>query len=208
MYIPKANRVDDLPTVHAFMEAHAFAALVTPIDGVPFATHLPLIVDRDGEFGTLRGHLARANPHWEHFAGGPSLVIFTGPHAYVSPSWYETVPSVPTWNYTAVHATGTVRVIDDAVAVHEILRRSIDIEEAAFAQPWEMTSLSDEYMAAMTRAIVAFEMPIERLEGKWKLSQNRIPIDRERVASRLTESEDPTKRATGALMRELERTRG
>ena len=204
MYVPKPYRIDDLSTLHAFMDRHAFATLVSTIDGVPFATHLPLLVDRDGEYGTLRGHVARANPHWEHLGDAPSLAMFAGPHAYVSPSWYVTVPSVPTWNYTAVHVTGHARIVDDPAVVSDILRRSIEAEEVAFAQPWEMTSLSDDYLAAMTRAIVAFEMPINQIQGKYKLSQNRIPDDRKRVAHALSGSPDPAARAAGALMHSLE----
>ena len=186
MYIPKHFEIKDVAWARAFMEEHRFATLVTIRDGQPFATHLPLVYDSEPKpYGTLRGHVARANPHWESFAA-LQLAIFTGPHAYVSPTWYRSGgPAVPTWNYTAVHAYGRARILDDAAAVRDLLVRLTDREEAEQVPRYTVEAQDEEYVSHMMRQIVAFEIPIVRLEAKAKLSQNRPPEDRESVARKL-----------------------
>ena len=206
MYVPTHFAVPDPAACHRMIVENAFGELVTVDEaGAPFASHLPFLLDAGrGPHGTLVAHMARANPQWRHFAGGrPALAIFRGAHAYVSPAWYATHPAVPTWNYVAVHAYGVPRAIDEAAAVKAILRRLVDENEAANGTTWRMDGLGEQYLAGMMRGIVAFEMPIDRLEGKAKLSQNRDATDQARVAAALEQSADPTARATAKAMRAL-----
>ncbi|MEA2663629.1 MAG: transcriptional regulator [Candidatus Eremiobacteraeota bacterium] len=201
MYVPAHFRIDDRAALRAFMRAHAFATLVTVADGAPFATHLPLLVDGAGDELVLRGHVARANPQWRTLEEQDALAVFTGPHAYVSPSWYTVAQSVPTWNYTAVHASGRGRLLTERGAVMDVLCRLTDTEEARFAQPWSVDRLSEDYLDGMRRAIVAFEIPVARLDGKYKLSQNRSAADRTNVSDALGASADPSAREVAELMR-------
>jgi transcriptional regulator len=191
MYIPKAFREDDINTLHAFMEIYSFATLVTHHEGLPFATHLPFLLDAErGPNGTLLAHMARANPQWHDFNSAQEvLVIFQGPHAYVSPSWYEVELSVPTWNYAVVHAYGLPRLIEDQEELHNLLKILIQAHEAQFEKPWPF-QLSDDYLQKMMRGIVGFEIEITRLEGKFKLSQNRTETERVNVIAALQESSD------------------
>lgn len=203
MYIPKHFAITDSAWCHALMRAQSFAAMITADDaGAPFATHLPILLDpARGALGTLRGHVARANPHWRYLAAGrPTLVIFSGAHAYVSPSWYATHPSVPTWNYVAVHATGTGVLVEDPAQVVTLLADLVRTYESAGPTAWSMDGLAADYLAGMQRGIVAFEIPIERLEGKAKLSQNRDAVDQARTREALAASDDPVARAVAALM--------
>ena len=205
MYTPKHFAIDDPAEISAFMQHYNFAALVTVQDGQLTATHLPFMLDSErGAHGTLIAHMARANPQWQAFNSGQEvLVIFAGPHAYVSPSWYEEVPTnVPTWNYTAVHAYGVPTIIDDDEAVYAILAQLVQEHEARFQHPWSMQS-SDDYVRRRISAIVAFEIPVMRLEGKYKLSQNRSAADQFSVAAHLFASNDPLAAATAEMMRDL-----
>ena len=191
MYIPKAFREDDINTLHKLMREYGFATLITQHEGVPFATHLPFILDAQrGPNGTLLAHMARANPQWHHFASAQDvLVIFQGPHAYISPSWYEVELSVPTWNYAVVHAYGLPRLIEDQVKLYNLLKSLIHTHEAHFEKPWPF-NLPDDYLQKMMHGIVGFEIEISRLEGKFKLSQNRTEAERENVIAALQESRD------------------
>jgi len=202
MYTPKAFALTERAELRALMERFGFATLVTVRDGVPHATHLPLRLDPDtGEHGTLIGHLARANEQWHDLAsGGEALVVFIAEHAYISPSWYETYPSVPTWNYSAAHAYGTPRIIEDAGRVEAILRELTAHHEGQFAAPWPM-DLEADYLQRQMRALVAFEIPIARLEGTAKLSQNRPTVDRRGVVTALAASDDPGERGVATAMR-------
>ena len=203
MYIPKHFQITDTAWCHALMRAQSFAAMITADDaGAPFATHLPILVDpARGPLGTLRGHVARANPHWRYLsAGRPTLVIFAGAHAYVSPSWYATHPSVPTWNYEAVHATGTGALVEDPEPVKTLLADLVRTYESSGPTAWSLEGLPADYLAGMQRGIVAFEIPIERLEGKAKLSQNRDAVDQTRTREALAAADDPLARAVAALM--------
>ena len=201
MYLPKSFHIEDRPELQAFMRAYNFASLVTQHAGAPFASHLPFMLDGErGPHGTLLAHMARANPQWRDFAaGGEVLVMFQGPHAYISPAWYETQPSVPTWNYAVVHAYGVARIVEDHATLHHMLEMLVDTHEAAFAQPWRM-ELPQDYLDKMIRAIVGFEIEITRLEGKLKLSQNRSEHDQQRVVAALGQSENPLERGVAALM--------
>ena len=200
MYIPKAFREDDISTIHALMREYSFATLITQHEGVPFATHLPFMLDAQrGPNGTLLAHMARANPQWHDFASGQEeLVIFQGPHAYISPSWYEVELSVPTWNYAVVHAYGIPRLIEDGEELYQLLKTLIETHEAQFEKPWPF-QLPDDYLQKMMRGIVGFEIEITRLEGKFKLSQNRTEAEREKVIAALQKSTDTL--AVAELMR-------
>ena len=191
MYIPKAFREDDINTLHKLMREYSFATLITQHEGVPFAIHLPFILDAQrGPNGTLLAHMARANPQWHHFASAQDvLVIFQGPHAYISPSWYEVELSVPTWNYAVVHAYGLPRLIEDGEELYQLLKTLIETHEAQFEKPWPF-QLPDDYLQKMMRGIVGFEIEITRLEGKFKLSQNRTEAEQENVITALQESRD------------------
>ena len=201
MYIPNSFREDDPALLHELMRQYNFAILVSQHEGAPFATHLPLLLDAQrGPHGTLLGHMARANPQWRDFAAsGEALVIFQGPHAYVSPSWYEVAPSVPTWNYAIVHAYGTPRIIEDHARLHGMLEALVDTHESAFTRPWHM-DLPGDYLDKMLRAIVGFEIEITRLEGKFKLSQNRSADDQRRVVAALAAGEDELGAGVARLM--------
>ena len=204
MYVPKHFDVPDDAWCHALIARESFALLVsTGGDGAPFATHLPLLVDRErGPHGTLVGHVARANPHARLLGEGrPTVAVFQGPHAYVSPGWYVVHPSVPTWNYVAVHASGRPALIEEPARVKALLDRLVKTYEAGRAEPWRFDSLAADYVDGMVRGIVAFEVPIERLEGKAKLSQNRGAEDRAGAIRALEATGEPLAVATAALMR-------
>src|SRR6266851_4882644 len=189
MYIPKAFREDDISRLHTFMEAYSFATLVTQHESIPFATHLPFLLDPErGPNGILLAHMARANPQWHDFASAQEvLVIFQGPHTYISPSWYEVELSVPTWNYAVVHAYGLPYLIEDGEELYKLLKTLIQTHEAHFEKPWPF-QLPDDYLQKMMRGIVGFEIEITRFEGKFKLSQNRTETERENVIAALQES--------------------
>ena len=202
MFIPKGLEVEDLGELHGFMAQHSFATLIGTLEGALFATHLPLLVDRDrGPKGTIVGHVARANPHGRIFDGGsPALAIFAGPHAYVSPSWYASRDAVPTWLYTTVHAYGRPRAMEDPRKVRALLERMVGLYEGGFAEPWRLESQSEPYLAGMMKGIVAFEMPIERIQGKFKLNQTKSEADRRGTIAGLGTVDDPMAREVAALM--------
>ena len=201
MYIPTAFRVDGFEQIAAFIEEHSFATLVTFDGAAPFATHLPLLFHKDrGERGTLSGHVARGNQQWKHLANGAeALVMFQGPHAYISPSWYETELAVPTWNYIAVHAYGTPRLLDDA-ALDAQLQAMILKYESGFSAPWP-GELPNDFWTKLRGAIVGFEIEILRLEGKWKMSQNRLEADQQNVIEALEKSAQQDERAVAQAMK-------
>ncbi len=203
MYIPKAFREEATATLHPLIQAYSFATLVSQRDGTPFASHLPLILHpEDGPNGTLIGHMARANPQWRDFDGEQEvLAIFQGPHAYVSPSWYTVQPSVPTWNYAIVHAYGVPRLMEDETELYGALQALVQTYEAPREQPWTLNG-PDDFLHKMMRAIVGFAIPITRLEGKYKLSQNRPPVDQAQVVQQLAAQGDPLEADVAALMQE------
>jgi transcriptional regulator len=201
MYLPNSFRQTDVPTMHQVIQQNSFATLVSVHEGLPFATHLPFyLLPKKGEYGTLIAHVARANPQWRSFADNSEvLIIFQGAHAYVSPSWYETIPSVPTWNYVAIHAYGKLHILEEYNEVHAMLKSLVDYNEAGFSHPWEM-DLPQDYMQNMMKAIVGFEISITKLEGKFKLSQNRNETDQKLVAEHLSQNQDPLNQAVAELM--------
>jgi len=180
MYIPRPFQLDDREAIATVIRRHSFATLVTAFDGEPVATQLPFVFEPDrGERGTLVSHMARANPQWQQFEryateGGSAVVIFQGPHSYISPSWYPPdEPAVPTWNYVTVQAYGRPSILDDVEAVKALLHQLVDTNEAGLDPPWSLSSQAEEYVERMIRGIVAFELPVERFEAKAKLSQNK-----------------------------------
>ena len=184
MYIPRFNRVTDRKLLIEVMRANSFAILFGPLadqDGShpSVATHLPLVVKEEGEHGILEGHFARANSHWSALANRETLVIFSGPHSYVSPTLYTESLSVPTWNYIAVHAYGTLELVEDEPGKQTLLKGLIEANEPAYAKLW--SSLPDGFRRTMLAGIVGFRISIARIEGKFKLSQNRSEMDRHNV---------------------------
>ena len=207
MYTPPQFRVEDPAEIRAMIEAARLALLVCQgEDGVPSASHLPLLFDpEDGPHGALVGHLARANPQLRALAAaGQALAIFTGPEAYVSPNWYPSKAEhgrvVPTWNYVAVHASGPVEVFDDPVRLHEVVSRLTRRHEAAQPAPWAVTDAPEAFVAGQLKGITGLRLRITSLIGKRKMSQNRGPADRAGVAAGLAASDDPRDRDAGALV--------
>ena len=203
MYVPPHFAVSDPARLHEFIERYSFGLLVSQVDGVPFASHLPFLLDRTaGPHGTLLGHVARSNPHWRELSGQTALAVFSGPHAYVSPTWYEAENVVPTWNYVAVHAYGRATVIEDRAALFDIVQRSVAAYEAAMPRPWPADG-SSAFVGRQLGAIVGFRIEIERLEGKWKLNQNHPVERRKKVADILGGQSGDDARAVAAMMRDL-----
>lgn len=203
MYVPAHFRVDDYEKLAAFIDENSFAILVTQGEQGPFATHLPLLLDREAKpLGRLLGHVARANPQWQRFGEGQeALTIFHGAHAYISPLAYVTGPAVPTWNYVAVHAYGVPKLITDPPALDRLLARMIAKYETGRAREWK-DHLPTDFKAKMMRAIVGFEIPIARLEGKFKLGQNRPDSDLESVYATLSQSDCPEERRLAEIMKQ------
>ena len=193
MYRPAHFVEDDRATLFALMRRYDFATLVTMAGEKPVATHLPLLIDTGrGANGTLLGHVSRANEQWRGFGDGPaSLAIFQGPHAYVSPRWYATRPLVPTWNYAVVHAYGRPAIVDDADAKLAIIERLVTTQEAVMPEPWRVNEVPGDFREAQLSGIVAFEIEITRLEGKFKMSQDKRPADRAGVIAALEARDDP-----------------
>jgi transcriptional regulator len=208
MYNPSSFAEHDVAVMHDFIEAHPFGALVTASPSGLFATHLPLVLDRQvGPHGTLQGHIARANPHHEVAGdGSEALVLFTGADSYVTPSMYASKARhgkvVPTWNYVAVHAHGTLRFVREPDALRVHLARLTARHETSRRQPWSITDAPADYIEKQLGAIVGVEIEITRLEGKWKMSQNRPAEDVDGVIEGLSASDDPREREVAEIVRE------
>jgi transcriptional regulator len=201
MYVPAAFREDDQAKLHDFMRRHSFAVLTSQGGDGLVASHLPLLLEPDaGPHGRLVGHMARANPQWRR-VDGEVLAVFSGPHAYVSPAWYEEPGTVPTWNYVTVHAYGSFHLVDDRDGLLEILRRSVHAYENPRPEPWPFDESAPQ-VDAFLKAIVGFRVDISRLEGKWKISQNHSEARQRRVIRGLEARPDEDSRAIAALMRE------
>lgn len=206
MYLPSAFRQDDLAELHAQIQASPFALLTSAGAAGVQASHLPLLLAPDeGEFGTLYGHFARANPHWRDLQDdAEALAVFSGPDAYISPGWYpakaEHGKVVPTWNYIAVHARGPVELIEEPERLLQIVSRLSDQHESGRERPWAVSDAPREYLDSMLRAIVGFALPIRRLEGTWKLGQNRSAADQQGVRDGLASSPSPGDRELAARM--------
>jgi transcriptional regulator len=211
MYVPEHFAERDLAALHALVRGRPFALLTSARLGEPpVASHLPLLLDeKTGERGTLIGHMARANSHWRHFDGETrALAVFQGPHAYVSARWFPSAKQVPTWNYLAVHVTGRPRVITDTTRVFALLRELMgdnerglpDAARAVGKGPRELADIPFAYLDRLARGIVAFELPIEALEGKRKLSQNKKPGERRMLVQGLRAAGHPDALEIAALI--------
>jgi transcriptional regulator len=207
MYVPPAFREEDLAAIHATIEQARLSHLVTATADGLIATPLPMILVREeGPHGTLYGHVARANPQWKLPAIGEAMALFLGPHAYITPNWYatkqETHKVVPTWNYVAVHAYGPIEFFDDGNRLRAIVTRLTDMHERDSAVPWAVNDAPESFVAAQLRAIVGLRLPITRIEGKRKMSQNRSAEDRAGVAAGLSSSERASDREVAKLIPE------
>jgi transcriptional regulator len=209
MYIPRHNQETRLPVLHALLRDHPLATLVTLNQSGLIASHLPMLLEpgADGSSGTLRAHLARANTQWRDLSAEvDALAIFAGPHHYISTAWYpgtyEHGEEVPTWNYAVVHAYGPLRVIEDADWLLAHLNSLTDEHEASFPRPWKVADAPADFIQTMLKGIVGLELPIRRLEGKWKVSQNRTLAEREGVIAGLNELHTPESLAMRDLVAE------
>lgn len=201
MYIPEHFRVPDHASAIAFMRANPFVILVSCTDDGPFATHVPIVIRENGENLILRGHVAKANPHWRSLEQqSHCLTIFHGPHAYISTTNYVTPENVPTWNYAAVHVYGNARTYTAQEALLAMLHDLIPTFEAAYEQQWN--SLSEAYRTRMLSHIVGFEIAVTKVEAKFKLSQNRTSEEQQNVIDSLCPVHDTTISGTGLLMRD------
>lgn len=203
MYIPATFAEADLTKLHDFIEQNSFGILVSQVDGLHFGTHLPFLLDRTaGPHGTLVGHMARANPQWREAAGQIALAIFSGPHAYISPTWYEAEQVVPTWNYTAVHVYGRLQVIEEKESLLQIVQAMVRFYEQAMPRPWSFDP-SSPFVERMLAQIVGFRIEVEKIEGKWKLNQNHPAQRRKKVIRALQERTDENAQALAALMQAM-----
>lgn len=186
VYVPGQFAIEDLVVVHEVMRQNSFALLVSNRAGELCATHLPVMLQTDGPgYGVLHAHVARANRQWEAFDGNTEAVfVFSGQHGYISPSWYEAGPAVPTWDYVAIHAYGCPRIVEDQETIEAMLRNLVSTYEAGMATPWELDSQDPDWVRKLSQGIVAFEADITRVDAKAKLGQNR-PGDQARVADAL-----------------------
>jgi transcriptional regulator len=190
MYLPSAFREDDLAVQHDFIRAHPLGVIMTSGEGGLMANHIPCLLYPEGPHGVLRLHVARANPQLGQLAAGQEcLVAFHGAQAYITPSWYatkaETHKVVPTWNFVAVHVWGTPVIQDDPAWLRAQLEALTDSQEKARTQPWSVDQAPPDFIVAQMRAIIGVEIPISRIQGKWKVSQNRTAADRQGVAEGL-----------------------
>jgi len=206
VYLPKHFTETDPAVLAEIMERNSFATLVTHGKDGLIASQLPFMYERAaGVQGTLLCHLARPNPQVADLKEGREvLVVFAGPHTYVSPSWYGTTPAVPTWNYVAVHAYGTPRAIEDSAALIRLVGDLTTLHEGGRAVPWRLADEPTDYIKGMVRGIIGFVIPITRLQGKLKLSQNRSSADRSRVIAALRGESHPGAADIAALMESRE----
>ena len=202
MYIPRHFKQHDLKVMHDLIETQALATLITEVTGQVQATHMPVVLDRNhGSQGRLRFHLARPNPTCGALNGTHEvLMIFSGPQCYISPDWYQTEHQVPTWNYAVVHVYGTPAPMDDAALCRQLEDLSATQEGKLPKAPWTPAKLPEERFIKMRRAIAGFEMPIDRIEGKWKMNQNRQAVDREAVIAELTKLGGDNRLAVAVMM--------
>ena len=205
MYTPKFNQVADRAILIEAMQANSFAILFGPLAGpdpdvLPMATHLPLVVKDEGEHGVIEGHFAKSNRHWQSLAGHETLVIFSGPHSYVSPTLYTEPLSVPTWNYIAVHAYGTMELIENEDGKDALLKDLIALHEPAYTERWR--EMPEGFRRTMLAGIVGFRIVISRIEGKFKVSQNRSETERRNVQTAHAGG-TPDQQSLAAWMRRL-----
>ncbi|PKB77778.1 MAG: transcriptional regulator [SAR202 cluster bacterium MP-SInd-SRR3963457-G2] len=200
MYVPRHYAVTDRQQLHDFIKGNGFGIMFSGNGPEPVASHLPFILDESaGEQGTLLSHMAGANRQWRHADGQQVLTVFQGPHTYVSPTWYQDPETVPTWNYVAVHVYGILKVVQDQERIQNILARITDYYEASLPQPWQ-AEFTSEYAQQMVKRIVAFEIEIDKMQGKWKLNQNHPEERRRRVVDVLKTMPDDNSQGIVTLM--------
>jgi len=199
MYSPPYNRLEDRKELIQFMRTNSFPILVTGTGGALHASHLPVTIHEEGERIVIDMHMARNNPQWKEFFDDEVLVIFTGPHAYVSPRWYEEKERVPTWNYAAVHAYGVPKINSQRKDKHASQRRLVEALDPQWLQKFD--ALREAYVTQMLEGIVNFSIPVSRLETRWKLSQNRGRREMELIAAEHDKSPDTAERQLAELMR-------
>jgi transcriptional regulator len=203
MYVPAVFAEPDQSRLHDFIDRNSFGLLVSQVDGLPFATHLPFLLERtSGPQGALIGHVARANPQWRQASGQTALAIFSGPHAYISPTWYQSEQVVPTWNYVAVHVYGRLEIFEDEIALLKIVQEMVQTYEKNMPQPWSFDG-STMFAKRLLAQIVGFRMEIEKIEGKFKLNQNQPVERRGRVIRALRERGDENSLAICAMMQAM-----
>jgi transcriptional regulator len=198
MYIPKHFKITEEDVIYEAIEKYSFATLFSQHQGEPCATHLPLILNR--EKNTLYGHFARANNQWKDIENQQVLVVFQGPHCYISPSWYETTKAVPTWNYVSVHVYGKVEIVEDPKLVFDSLNDMVNKYEAADS-PYKLTGTDSGYIDSMMKGIVPFKINITKKEAKAKLSQNHQPERQKLVIKNLESTADQNNLEIAALMK-------
>jgi transcriptional regulator len=203
MYIPSFNKFEDHQQAIAFMQRYSFATIVSVKDDIPVATHLPFLIKVEGDKLILRAHFAKANPQAKDSIGQQALVIFTEPHAYISPKNYEKAENVPTWNYLAVHAYGKCSLLEGEENKAALLEETIKTYELDYLKQWN--GLSDDYKQKMMNGIVAFEIVVEDLQAKAKLSQNRVETEQDHIIETLRKSEDTTEREIATYMSQLKK---
>ena len=203
MYIPKLNLVTDRDEIVSFMKRFSFATIITAKNNLPTATHLPFVVTIKEDNIILTSHFAKANEHWKDIESNKVLVIFSGPHAYISPENYDKEQNVPTWNYISVHACGQGRLITETDRTFEVLESTIDNYDTSYRQQWD--NLPGEYKLKMSKAIVAFDIAVTDLQGKKKLSQNRTDAEQQKIIDSLTKSSDTNEQLIADYMRKNQR---
>ncbi len=201
MYVPPSFAVSDEDAVFDFVRQNPFATLVSSQGTELTASHIPFLIERQSDQTVLLGHVARANPQWKAAAGQAVLTIFQGPHVYISPAWYESDNVVPTWNYQAVHAYGTLELIDNREHLLEVLVRSIETFESYRDLPWSLDANDPELVDELLKGIVGFRIPIDRLQAKWKLQQNHSEERRRKVITALDKQADENSRMIAAQIK-------
>ncbi|WP_307470937.1 FMN-binding negative transcriptional regulator [Cytobacillus purgationiresistens] len=189
MYTPKPFMMDDKKEQFDLIKMNSFAILFSQEENGPMATHLPFYLEeRSGQADVLLGHFGKQNPHWQHLNNEEVLVVFNGPHAYISPTWYKDEKSVPTWNYTAVHVYGKVRLIEDKNELVDLLKKSIEFNEAQFDAPWQ-ADFDEKFINGLMNGIVGIEIAIQKIEGKKKLNQNHSTQKQQKAIKGLRNSQ-------------------
>ncbi|MBS1755090.1 MAG: FMN-binding negative transcriptional regulator [Ferruginibacter sp.] len=201
MYIPKHFEEQDKTKIISFMRQYSFAAIVNNNNGRLIATHLPFVVEERGDAIILASHFAKANDHWKCLEQYEPIVIFSEPHAYISPVHYDHQQNVPTWNYIAVHAYGKARLIEDEPGKIALIEKTVQCFEAAYQQQWN--TVPEKFRTGMLNGIVGFEIEVTDLQAKYKLSQNRSSAEKKKIIDELSKSNDSATMAIGNYMREL-----
>lgn len=199
MYIPPKFKLQDETQIRAYIRQYPFATLITAANNYPIATHLPFIVEQEGEQWYLLSHMAKANPQWKLLKEHQPLVVFQEPHAYISPTYYEKEENVPTWNYVAVHVYGTVEMLMDTEQAVEVLEKTIAVFEKSFQEQWEQ--LDDGYKKRLLKGMVAFRIKIQKFEAKEKLSQNKTVQEQQTISEGLLSTSDSSAQQLGEIMK-------